>query len=509
MQKRANLIFAAFLIFLACNREPAPLVFFVSPQGNDDWSGRLATANADRSDGPFATPERARLAARAHKDRPVDVELAAGVYSVQRSLTLDSLDSRSAECPAIYKGAEGAKVQLVGAQIIQAWQPVQSSALLDRLPKAARPHVLEIDLAAEGIASIPDMTMRGGPPMELFCHNRRMTMARYPNEGWLLIADVPQHGAKRYNEGLEREKRFKGVPVGRHYGRITIAQDQPLSWQQDPQIYVHGYWTWDWSDSYQKVQALDRLSKEVTIAEPHHHYGYTTGQRFYFLNVLEELDRPGEWVLDRERAKVYFWPPEPPASGDVKISTLAEPLLSLKQVSHVSWQNIDFCQTVGQGVLLSGGAHNSLAGCRLYQIGQDAVTIDGGREHTVASCDIFDVSVAGIVIAGGDRRTLTQGGHQAINNHIHHYSQWIRSGKYALFIDGVGHSIAHNLVHDAPHEAVYIRGNDHVIEYNEFHDICQETGDAGALHTGRNWTWQGNVIRYNYWHHLKDRKSVV
>ena len=70
-------------------------------------------------------------------------------------------------------------------------------------------------------------------------------------------------------------------------------------------------------------------------------------------------------------------------------------------------------------------------------------------------------------------------------------------------IDGVGHVIAHNLIHDAPFEAMYLRGNDHIVEYNEVHRVCLETGDAGALHTGRDYTWQGNIIRYNYWHDLQ------
>ena len=33
---------------------------YVSPTGNDSWSGRLSDANAERSDGPLATLARAR-----------------------------------------------------------------------------------------------------------------------------------------------------------------------------------------------------------------------------------------------------------------------------------------------------------------------------------------------------------------------------------------------------------------------------------------------------------------
>jgi hypothetical protein len=40
---------------------------YVSPNGNDSWSGRLASPNRTRTDGPFATLERARDAIRALK----------------------------------------------------------------------------------------------------------------------------------------------------------------------------------------------------------------------------------------------------------------------------------------------------------------------------------------------------------------------------------------------------------------------------------------------------------
>ena len=38
---------------------------YVSTQGNDRWSGKLAEPNAERTDGPFATPGKARDVIRA------------------------------------------------------------------------------------------------------------------------------------------------------------------------------------------------------------------------------------------------------------------------------------------------------------------------------------------------------------------------------------------------------------------------------------------------------------
>jgi hypothetical protein len=142
-----------------------------------------------------------------------------------------------------------------------------------------------------------------------------------------------------------------------------------------------------------------------------------------------------------------------------------------------------------------------VAGCVLTHLGDDGVKVNG--EHNgVQSCDIVDVSSGGVMLEGGDRKTLAPGGNFARNNHIRLFSRWVRTYKHAIGVEGVGQHIAHNVMHEAPQEAMFFRGNDHLIEYNEIYDICRETGDVGAIHTGRNWTWQGNVLRHNYIHDI-------
>jgi hypothetical protein len=71
-----------------------------------------------------------------------------------------------------------------------------------------------------------------------------------------------------------------------------------------------------------------------------------------------------------------------------------------------------------------------------------------------------------------------------------------------VFLSGVGLRASHNLIHDAPHSAILFGGNDHVIEYNEIHNVCRESHDCGAIYAGRSWTLRGHVIRFNYLHHL-------
>jgi hypothetical protein len=83
---RILLVTLAVLVLAACSTAPAQESFFVAPDGNDQWSGRLKTPNAERTDGPFATPARAQEAVRKLREGqaaprvPVTVQIRGGTY---------------------------------------------------------------------------------------------------------------------------------------------------------------------------------------------------------------------------------------------------------------------------------------------------------------------------------------------------------------------------------------------------------------------------------------------
>ena len=430
------------------------------------------------------------------------VTVRGGRYEFTETLRLGPDDSGGEAGTIRWRAAAGETVILSGGRPVSAWSPVPIGPLRERLAPSSREHVRVADLRQSGVTDFGSIAQRGNPGLEVFFGDRRMPLARYPNEGWLLIADVPQTGPQRLLEGLEREKRFDDVPVGRHYGRITYEDPRPATWSADNEIYLHGYWTWDWSDSFQRVASVDPVRHELHLAAPHHHYGYTRGQRFYFLNVLEELDRPGEWYLDRSRGLLYFHPPADVQPQAVIVSVLETPLIEFCNASQVSFEGFILEHSRGSGIVIRDGSDVLVAGCTLRHLGGEAVVIDGGRGHRVQSCDFLELANGAIRVLGGDRQRLEPSGHAIVNNHIRRFSQWLRTGEYGIYFDGVGHRIAHNLIHDAPFEGLRLLGNDHVVEYNELHSLTQETGDAGAMHTGRDYTWRGNVFRYNYWHHL-------
>ena len=459
--------------------------FYVSTTGSDSDPGTQAR--------PFATLDRARNAIRAMKKTGalpaggVTVWVREGVYPIASTFALTAEDSGAKDSPVIYRACDGEDVRLIGGKEVTGFKPIRDSGIIERLDPAARSKVWQVDLGARGITDYGQMRPRGfGRPvdpagLELFFDGRPMTLAEWPNNGWTQVAAVPADA--------------KG-------DRFNYDGDRPARWAAADDIWLHGYWGWPWADSYEKVQSIDTKTKEIATAPPHGVYGYHAQRRFRVLNVLEELDTPGEWYLDRKTGILYFWPPKPVDKAKAIVSIVEKPMVSLKDVSYVTLRGFTIEACRGSAIVISGGTTNLIAGCVLRNIGNLAVSINGGTKNGVSGCDIYETGDGGVNLAGGDRMTLTAAGNFVENCYIHDFSRWSRTYRPGVSINGVGNRISHNLICDAPHSAIILGGNDHMIEFNEIHDICRETGDAGAFYMGRDWTWRGNEIRFNYFHDL-------
>jgi len=477
---------------LAVAEQPArTLQFYVAGNGNDSWSGRFPAPNAAGTDGPFATLERARDEIRKLKKSDglprggVDVIVRRGAYCMDGPFGLSAEDSGTSDAPISYAACEGEEVRLVGGRRVTGFRPVTDPSILKRLDESARGNVLQANLKALGIF---DFGSPSGGGVGLFFRDAPMTLARWPNEGFVYI--VEEAGGDKYD--------IRGTK-GDRIGRWVYDGDRPKRWNDENDVWVHGYWFWDWSDQRHKIKSIDTEKRIIEVEPPYHGYGYRKGQWYYAFNVLAEIDSPGEWYVDRETGILYFWPPAPIDSGQTVVSVLPT-MVTMNDVSHVTLRGMVVEALRGNAITMSGGTQNRIVGCTIRNTGGNAVTVSGGAQHSVVGCDIYQMGAGGISLSGGDRKTLTPAGHCAENNHIYNYAGWYRMYRTAISLNGVGNRASHNLIHNAPHMAIGFSGNDHLIEFNEIHSVCYESNDAGAIYAGRDWTMRGTVIRYNYMH---------
>ena len=477
------------------------LNLYVAKDGNDAWSGRLPAVSADRNDGPFATLQRAREEIRRIRQNGplpkggISVELAAGAYELPQALELGPQDSGTETSPIEYRAQPGAAVRLVGGRVVDGWQPLTDSAMLAKLGEAARGHVLRADLKAQGVTDLGAMQpgptwAQSEPGLELFFQDQPMTLARWPNEGFVKIVDVlgptpiDVRGVKGCREGI-----------------FTYEGDRPNRWIGESDIMLHGYWFRDWADQRLKVQSIDPQQQVITLdAKPLHPYGFRRGQWFYAYNLLAELDRPGEWYLDRQAGMLYFWPPGPIDTGRPMISVLPN-LVTMKDVSFVTLRGLILEACRGTAVTIAGANRVRIVGCVIRNTGGWAVSLNG-KDSGIVGCDMYHLANGGISMSGGDRQTLTPAGLYVDNCHLFKFGRWNPICKPGVQVNGVGNRVTHTLFHDAPHMAVMWGGNDHLFEFNEFHSVVYGANDAGIMYAGYDPAMRGHMIRYNYFHHV-------
>lgn len=464
---------------------------YVSPSGNDSWSGMLSAPNSAHTDGPKATITGARDALRILLQKHqvaaggAYVNILPGTYALTQSFQLQAADSGSAGAPVVYRALQPGTVEIMGGKDLKTWGAISDPSVKQRLAASVRSHVLEANLTAAGISDVGTRQVVGFyqtrvPSIsELFYEGHPMTVAQSPNTGWTRLSKGP-------------------VPAGMSF---TYSGSRPSSWSSENDVWVHGFFFYDWADYYERVSAWNPAQQAArTQGTPS--YGYQPGARFVYVNILEELDTPGEYYLDLKRGKVYFYPPVQESDGRTVISTLTTPLIRLDKVSNVQFSGLALRYSRGDAMFINGCDSIAVNGCIVSNMGLHGIETSNVTNTTIQSCDISNIGSSGIILDGGNRTSLTSGGNSIVNCHIALTGRIVMTSEAAIELTGVGAVVKNNSIHDVPQDAIRVWGNNHQITGNEIYRACLQSSDAGAVYIGRNFTEQGNVFQGNYFHDI-------
>jgi hypothetical protein len=494
----------------------ADVEIFVAPGGADTAAGTRAQPVGSLG----RAAELVRLARQREPLQPVTVWLDDGTYVLTKGVTLGAADSGDPAAPVTYRALPGARPTLRLGRLITLAQmsPVTDAATLARVDPAARGALRRIDLKALGASALPRWpdTFRGNAGLpELFQQGRPLPLSRWPNG---------EHGYAGIEEVLRGGDKQGDRDVG---GVFRYAGDRPARWAAslaEGKLWLAGFWRVPWICESVRVGAVDAAARTIQFA-----HGIPLGigskyssrvlpdgtrrgdgtEKWYALNLLEEIDRPGEWCADADRQTIWLWPA---ADAPVFLADIRESLLTLRDVSHVRIIGLQFDGGAGDAVRIEGGQDNRVAGCTIRNFSRRGVAIVDGTNHEVRSCDFAQIGLNAISLRGGDRRTLTPCGHRIVNNDITEAGRLeptaaVILGQGDSLIGGgvgvncVGVLMAHNRIHHCPNAGVYYSGNDNVIEFNEVFQIGLNSGDLGGFYSSGGWTSRGNVVRHNFVHH--------
>jgi len=536
--------FAVVTIIILCSLNCTAITIYVSPNGSDK---NLGTKHA-----PVKTLQQARDMLRKHNiDPKKQILLYAGHYQLTESFELSKQDSGTAKSPLTIKPVSiDDKVYISGGIIIpiDRAKKITDSAIANRLLADVRDKVYCIDLQPFNLSLLGIFGLRGfahpyiPAPNELFIDAEPQHIAQWPNPEEPAI-----HIGKLIDPGSNPRRDATKIPPR---GAIFAWNcDRPKRWTQAKDVYISGLFNHGFADDNIPLKEIDQKNKLFKTKYPHL-YGFTNKNpwnTWRAINLLEEIDISREYFVDRQNQKLYFYPNKPISKIKIiQLSVLPTPLFVLNDVSHVQIQNITFENTRSIGIYIERGEHCIITDCEMRNIGEVAICIgqgsvatkqlaitskgkviskrigslyaklyshttlnrQGGKNHIIMNCHIHATGAGAIIMGGGDRKTLTPANNRVYNCRIHNFNRLDRTYKTAVNIDGVGNKIQHCLIYDAPGTAILLHGNDHIIEYNEIHNVMLSGDDQGAYYLGRDPSEFNNIVRYNYFHHIGQSKTA-
>lgn len=460
-----------------CSAQEAPkATFYVATDGNDAWSGKQDAPNEDHTDGPFASISQARDAIREMKVRsevtgPITVMVRGGTYFLDSPIVFEPHDNGGELHPITYCAyPDEAPIISGGRPINGPWGCHEGEILVCHIPEVER----------------GEWYFR-----QLFANGKRQVRARFPREGNYLIEEAAGDAAFKYREGdFQAWQRMEDVEV----------------------IMFHS-----WNESRLRVAEVDEEQRLVTCHDPkaRHVIGWSGAggpNRYIIENVLEAVQQPGDWYLDRQTGNLYYWPIAPIEELEIIAPVLNELVrfkggLKAQNVQHLHLQGFTFahtdwqlpdkgypdCGDVGDitdpsAIMLENVRHCSIEDCTVCNVGTYALELTGSSNR-ISGNRLYDIGGGGIISRSyeGERNEISY-------NHIHHCGE-VYPSSVGINIDDGGGLVAHNLIHDIAHSGIYTRHwrTEHqpierenqeqglIIEYNEIFDVMTKINDGGGL----------------------------
>lgn len=480
--------------------------YYVAVDGDDKNQGTI--------DNPFATLQKAfdvvsKLSDRT-KAQGVEIFLREGQYDVSSSSVLSDYKT-TAEAPLYISNHNGENVVFNGGENLSYadFHAAGTDFTDNIIDTYAREHIMEYDLSNWDLSTLnPEL-------MQLHVNGERQTVARYPNYNRIDFQNV-----------LDVSNDIRGFVFSSPDARVGM-------WSKPSEVYMYGgyvYHFWPKSTRIESVVSLsdselnslhnistcpwckdsDFCQYAITVEQESGDAVNTNSHRkndYYYYNIPEELDIPGEWYVDKVAKKLYIYPTADfDENSEIIFYSGANntPVVTLSRCSNVILNGINFTNVRG-GVCLRASDNCTVQNCTVNAATGYGISLEGG----CTDCDIIYNTVSDV----GSYAYNASYGIQLKNDEKHPYS-YTRTSNYIqnniisesvltctgmLVRNQIGSVVSHNLFTSSINSTLKLEyGFENYIEYNEFSSCSEGISDSGVIYTQKFAVNLQNHIRSNY-----------
>ena len=498
---------------------PEPLNLYVSPDGSDAFTGKLARNNHGITDGPFATIAHARDMVRKLKrlgggklTRPINIILRGGTYWLNQPLAFSADDSGTAEFPITYCAYPNEKPVISAGLRIRGWG--------------------NADLNGHQVwaANVRPFKDRDDVFGEMWVDGHRRFMARAPKKNFFLAGAVPELSDQ--TELLKGQSAF-------HYKDADLHNWPDIA---DADVVLMSLW----AESHLPVAGVDEKERLVRFTKPTV-LKMAPDDRYFIEGASELLDEPGEWCFVRKTATLYYYPLKGESMlGSEAVIPWREQIVRLEGrpeqgrfIEYLTFKDITFANSEWRlprdpraagfnqaawgvpGAVWGEGVRNCvMQDCTIAHAGNYGIELGRGCQHNrISYCTLTDLGAGGIKL--GETQIHLAEAEQAGSNEV---SDCTIANCGRIFPSAIGiwlgqtgrNLISHDDIHGLWYTGISVGwtwgydttlARDNIIEFNHVHHIGTPAdgvepvlSDMGAIYSLG--VQPGTVVRGNHFHDI-------